>query len=284
VPNIAFIMSQKMGAILGQSIIVEPRPGAAGTIAASLVARAPKDGYTLLFGTSSMLGIAKYMYKDLPYDPINDFAPVVYLGNVTVGVFTSKKSGLDTLQGLIAAARANPGKLNFSSPGIGSVSHLAGELFKSRAKLDIVHIPYQGLVAQMTDLIGGNNTEIALGGMVSGLPYAKDGRVNLVAVASKTRSKIVPDVPALGEILPGYDAPAWLGIVAPSGTPKDVLDRLEAAAQEALKDPETRKKLDAQGVDLEVIDARAFGEKMRRDLPLWEEAVKASGVEPSSAR
>jgi tripartite-type tricarboxylate transporter receptor subunit TctC len=144
-------------------------------------------------------------------------------------------------------------------------------------------VPYQGFVAQMTDLISGN-TEIALGGMVSGLPYVRDGRVNLVAVASKARSKIVPDVPALGEILPGYDAPAWLGIVAPSGTPREALERLEAAAQQALKDPETRKQLDAQGVDLEVIDARAFGEKMRHDLPLWEEAVNASGVQPSSAR
>ena len=277
VPTIAYIMSQKMGAILGQPMVMETRAGAGGTIAATVVAKAPKDGYTLLFGTSSMLGIAKFMNKDLAYDPIVDFAPVVYLGNVTVGVFTSQKSGIESLDSLISNARANPGKLNFSSPGIGSVSHLAGELFRSRAKLDMVHVPYQGLVAQMTDLIGGQ-TDVALGGMVSGLPYARDGRVKLVAVASKTRSKTVPDVPALGEVLPGYDAPAWLGIVAPSGTPKEVLERLESAAQEALNDPETRKLLDAQGVDLEVINARAFGEKIRRDMPLWEEAVKASGA------
>ena len=282
-PNIAYIMSQKMGAILGQPIVMETRAGAGGTIATSVVAKAPKDGYTLLFGTSSMLGIAKFMNRDLPYDPVTDFAPVVYLGNVTVGIFTSQKSGIDSLDSLISTARAKPGKLNFSSPGVGSVSHLAGELFKSRAKLDITHVPYQGLVAQMTDLIGGQ-TEMAVGGMVSGLPFVRDGRVKLVAVASRTRSRIVPDVPALGEILPGYDAPAWLGIVAPSGTPKDVLDRLESAAQEAINDPETRKMLDAQGVDLEVISARAFGEKIRRDMPLWEEAVKAAGGPVSGSR
>ena len=282
-PNIAYIMSQKMGAILGQPIVMETRAGAGGTIATSVVAKAPKDGYTLLFGTSSMLGIAKFMNRDLPYDPVTDFAPVVYLGNVTVGIFTSQKSGIDSLDSLISTARAKPGKLNFSSPGVGSVSHLAGELFKSRAKLDITHVPYQGLVAQMTDLIGGQ-TEMAVGGMVSGLPFVRDGRVKLVAVASRTRSRIVPDVPALGEILPGYDAPAWLGIVAPSGTPKDVLDRLESAAQEAINDPETRKMLDAQGVDLEVISAWAFGEKIRRDMPLWEEAVKAAGGPVSGSR
>lgn len=282
-PNIAYIMSQKMGAILGQPIVMETRAGAGGTIATSVVAKAPKDGYTLLFGTSSMLGIAKFMNRDLPYDPVTDFAPVVYLGNVTVGIFTSQKSGIDSLDSLISTARAKPGKLNFSSPGVGSVSHLAGELFKARAKLDITHVPYQGLVAQMTDLIGGQ-TEMAVGGMVSGLPFVRDGRVKLVAVASRTRSRTVPDVPALGEILPGYDAPAWLGIVAPNGTPKDVLDRLESAAQEAINDPETRKMLDAQGVDLEVISARAFGEKIRRDMPLWEEAVKAAGGPVSGSR
>ena len=283
VPNIAYIMSQKMGAILGQAMVMETRAGAGGTIAATLVAKAPKDGYTLLFGTSSMLGSAKFMNRDLAYDPVADFAPVAYLGNVTVGIFTSQKSGIGSIDSLISEARAKPGKLNFSSPGVGSVSHLAGELFKSRAKVEITHVPYQGLVAQMTDLIGGQ-TEVALGGMVSGLPYVRDGRVKLVAVASKSRSRIVPDVPALGEILPGYDAPAWLGIVAPSGTPREVLDRLESAAQEALSDPETRKLLDAQGVDLEVINARTFGEKIRRDMPLWEEAVKAAGGPAPGAR
>lgn len=164
VPNIAYIMSQKMGAILGQAMVMETCAGAGGTTAATLVAKAPKDGYTLLFGTSSMLGSAKFMNRDLAYDPVADFAPVAYLGNVTVGIFTSQKSGIGSIDSLISEARAKPGKLNFSSPGVGSVSHPAGELFKSRAKVEITHVPYQGLVAQITDLIGGQ-TEVALGGM-----------------------------------------------------------------------------------------------------------------------
>lgn len=283
VPTIAYLLSQRMGTLLGQPFVLETRAGAAGTIAATFVAKAPKDGYTLLFATSSMLGIAKYMYKDLAYDPVVDFAPVIYLGNVTVGVFASPQAGFNSLDQLVSAARANPGKINFSSPGVGSVSHLAGELFKSRAQLDLTHVPYQGFAAQMTDLIGGR-TELAIAGMASGLSYVRDGRVKLIAVASKSRSKMMPDVPALGERLPGYDAPAWLGIVAPSGIPAEALERLEWAAQEALKDPETIKTLEAQGLDLEVMTRRGFAEKIRRDLPLWEEAVKASSARAPETR
>ncbi|RZJ04569.1 MAG: tripartite tricarboxylate transporter substrate binding protein, partial [Haliea sp.] len=250
VGTIAHAVATRMSVSLGQPVVLEPRPGAAGSIAAGMVARAPKDGYTLLFGTSSMLGIARYMYKDLPYDPVNDFAPVAILGNVTVGVFASQKSGIDSLEDLYAKVRAAPGKVNYGSIGVGSVSHLAAELFKSRAKVDIVHVPYAGTVPQMMDLIGGE-TQLGFNGIASGINYAKDGRMKLIAVAAKTRSKAYPSVPALGESLPGYEAPAWLGIVAPRGTPQPVLDRLEAAAQETLADKDIRAMLDGQGVDPE---------------------------------
>ena len=275
VPTMAFLFAQRMSTALGQPVVLEPRPGAGGTIAATVVAKAPKDGYTLLFATSGMLGIAKYQQKDLAYDPVADFAPLVYLGNVAVGVFAGNQTGIGSPEQLLAVARANPGKINFSSPGVGSVSHLAGELLKARGRIDMVHVPYQGFTAQITDLIGGR-TELAFAGMASGLGHVRDGRVKLVAVAGSSRSKMMPNVPALGEILPGYDAPAWLGIVAPAGTPPDVLARLEAAAQESLKDPALLTGLDEQGLDLDLLQGRAFGEKIRRDLPLWEEAVKAS--------
>ena len=277
VPTMAYMLAMRMGTALGQPVVLEPRPGAGGTIAASAVAKAPKDGYTLLFATSGMLGIAKYQQKDLAYDPVADFAPIAHLGVVAVGVFASNQAGIATPEQLLAAARANPGKINFSSPGIGSVSHLAGELLKARARVDMVHVPYQGFTAQVTDLIGGR-TELAFAGMASGLPQVREGRFKLVAIAGKSRSKMTPEVPALGELLPGYDAPAWLGIVAPAGTPPDVLSRLEAAAQESLKDPALLKGLEEQGLDLEVIAGRGFGDKIRRELPLWEEAVKASST------
>ena len=283
VGNIAFAVATRMSVTLGQPIVMDAKPGAAGTIAANFAAKAPKDGYTLLFGTSSMLGIAKYMYKDLGYDPISDFVPVGYVGNVTVGVFASQKGGIETLEDMLAKTRAKPGTINFGSPGMGSVSHLAAELLKVRGKLDIVHVPYAAATPQMTDLVGGQ-THLAFGGVSSGMPYTKDGRAKLIAVAAKSRAKAHPSVPALGEVFPGYDAPAWLAIVAPKGTPQEVLDRLEAALQEALADRDVRTTLDAQGLDMEPMSARAFGDKMRREMSLWEEAVKASGAQPAVAK
>ena len=283
VGNIAFAVSNKMGAILGQPVLLDAKPGAAGTIAANVAAKAPKDGYTLLFATSSMLGIAKYMYHDLAYDPVADFAPVGIVGNVTVGIFAGQKGGIDSLDDLVARAKAKPGEINFGSPGVGSVSHLAAELFKVRSKLNIVHVPYAAATPQMTDLVGGQ-TQLAFGGVSSGMPYTKDGRAKLIAVAARSRTKAHPQVPALGEMFPGYDAPAWLGIVAPKGTSQDVLERLEAAFQEALADKDVRTILDSQGLEADPMNARAFGDKIRREMALWEEAVKASGMQPTTAK
>jgi len=283
VANIAYIMSQKMGQLIGQPMIMETRAGAGGQIAANAVAKGPKDGYQLLFATSSMLGIAKFMNKDLPYDPVTDFAPVAYLGNVTVGIFASATTPFTTFEQVIAFAKANPGKLAFSSPGIGSVSHLAGELLWARAGIKLVHVPYAGNSVQMSDLISGQH-QIAMSGMVSGLPYSKDGKTRLLGVVGPTRSKMVPNVPAIGESMPGYDAPAWLGIVAPAGLAREALERLEAVAQQALADAETRKALEGQGVDLNVITAKAFGDKIKGDMPLWEEAVKAAGGPPAPGK
>jgi tripartite-type tricarboxylate transporter receptor subunit TctC len=183
----------------------------------------------------------------------------------------------------MARAKAKPGEVNFSSPGIGSTSHLAGELFKTRAKLDIVHVPYPSAVPQMTDLVMGN-TQIGFGGVAAGITYTNDGSVKLIAVAAKARSKGYPNVPALAEVIPGYDAPAWLALVAPKGTPQEVLDKLEAAAQWAIQQPEVKTLFDQQGVDVEPMTARAFGDKMRRDMALWEEAAKAAGVKPQDSK
>lgn len=277
VGTVALALGNKMTTALGQPVVVENKPGAAGTIAAAMVAKAPKDGYMILFGTSATLGSAKYTYKDLAYDPIDDFSPVAIVGNVAAGVFASQKSGIGSLDEMMAALKARPGQISYGSPGVGSVSHLAAELFKLRAGVDMLHVPYAGTVPQMSDLVGGQ-TQLAITGVASGMNYTKDGRVKLVAIAAKERSASQPQVPALGELIPGYDAPAWLGVVAPRGTPQPVLDRLEKAAQAALADPEMKALLQGQGIDLLPMTAREFGDKMRHEMPLWAEAVKASGV------
>lgn len=284
VPTIAYLMSQRMGTLLGQPMVLDTRPGAAGTIAAGFVAKAPKDGHTLLFATSSMLGIAKFVNRGLPYDPVADFAPVIHLGSVAVGMFASRDGGIQSLDDLIARAKASPGRLNFSSPGIGSVSHLAAELFKARAKVDLTHVPYPGFTAQITDLIGGR-TELAMGGAASGAAYLREGRVRLLAMAAARRSRIAPDVPALGDVLPGYDAPAWLGIVAPAGTSADIVARLHAGIQTVLRDPELKPLFDGQALDVgPPMSPRGFGDKIRREMSLWEEAVRASGMQAQVAR
>ena len=283
VSAVALAIANKMSPVLGQPVVMDNKPGAAGTIAANAVAKASKDGYTILFGTSATQGIARYMYKDLPYDPIEDFTPVGIVGNVTVGVFASEKSGIRTMEEMVAAIRAKPGQVNYGSPGVGSVSHLAAELFKSRARMEILHVPYAGTVPQMTDLVGGQ-TQLGFTGLGSGITYVRDGRVRLLAVASRARSRNYPNVPALGELIPGYDAPAWLGIVAPRGTPADVVDRLDKALQVALADRDIQSLLANQGIDPEPMSAREFGDKMRREMPLWEEAVRAAGAGGAPAR
>ncbi len=274
---VSLAIATKMGPVLGQPVVLENRPGAAGTIAAASVAKATPDGYTVLLGTSATQGIVKYMYKALPYDPIEDFAPVGILGNVTVGVFASEKSGLKTLPEMVAAVRANPGQVSYGSPGVGSVSHLAAEAMRARANLRLLHVPYAGNTPQMTDLVGGQ-IQVAFTGLGSGITYAKDGRVRLLAVAAKSRSRNHPHVPALAELIPGYDAPAWLGIVAPRGTSPDVLDKLSRALSVALADREVQSLMDTMGMDPEPMTAAEFGAKMRREMPLWEEAVRASGA------
>lgn len=277
VGNVAMALSKKMGEQLGQPVVVENRPGAAGTIAASAVAKAANDGYTILLGTSATHGIAKYIYADLPYDPIADFAPIGVIGDVTVGVFASPASGIDNVQALLAAARARPGEVDYGSPGVGSVSHLAAELFKSRAEIDVVHIPYAGTVPQMTDLVGGQ-TDIGFTGLGSGLTYVTDGRVKLLALAAAARSPNHPEVPALGELIEGYDAPAWLALFAPRGTAPEVLRKLEEALRTALTDSEIQTLLQTQGIDSKPMSASEFGAKMQREMPLWKEAVGAAGA------
>lgn len=274
---VALAVGNRMGTALGQPVVMDHRPGAAGTIAAGVVAHATRDGYTLLFATSATQGIAKFMSRSLPYDPAEDFSAVGMVGNVTVGLFASQGSGFTSIQQVLAAARAQPGKVNYGSPGIGSVSHLAAQLFESRAGVKLAHVPYAGNSPQMTDLVAGR-VPLAFTGLGSGIPYARDGRVRLLAVAARARAKSQPDVPALAELAPGYDAPAWLGIVAPRGTPPEALDKLHQALEAALADREVQKLMDNLGVDPDPMTAADFDRKIRRELSLWEEAVRSAGL------
>lgn len=276
---VARVMADKMGKYLGQSVVIEYKPGAAGTVAAGVVAKGPKDGYTIYFGTSATLGFSKLLNKDLPYDPIADFTPVATVGSVPVGVFVDAGLGINTLQELIAAAKAKPGSIAFGSTGVGGVSHLAGEMLKARAGIDMLHVPYAGAAARYWSDITGGRIQVVFAGVTGGLPLAKEGRVKLLATATRQRSKLLPDVPAVGEVIPGYDAPAWFGLVVAKGTPQPIVAKLEAAALAALAEPSTRPMFESAGVDMDpVLDAQAFAAKMPRDIEMWKGVLAGSGL------
>ena len=220
----ARLMAEKMTARMGSSVIVVNQPGASGQLAAGATARGPKDGYTMYFGASSALGYSKLINKDLPYDPAKDFTPVAMLGTVPVAFFVSASSNIQSLQDLVAAAKANPDKLNYGSPGVGSSPHVALEMFMGRTGIRMKHVPYGSNANYWSDLIGGQ-IQVVTAGITGGLGLTKDGRLRMIATATRERSQTAPDVPAVGEMVAGYDAPAWMGLVVAQGTPESAVAR-----------------------------------------------------------
>ena len=259
VDMVSRIMGEKMAPHLGQPVVVEHRPGGSGAIGASLVSKGPKDGYMMFIGTSSTLGFMKMLNKDLAYEPVKDFTPISLVGSVPIGIFTSGTSGIKTVQDLVAAAKAKPGELSYGSSGLNSLTHLAGELLCQRAGIEMIHVPYTGAQqGYWSDVLGGR-LAATMQGVTGGLALAKEGKLNLVAVASRERSRLLPDVPAVGEVFAGFDVPAWFGLAVAAGTPSNVVQKLESAAMTALRDPTTRTQLAAIGVELgPIISADAF--------------------------
>lgn len=279
VDMVARIMGEKMGPHLGQQVVVEHRPGGSGAIGASLVAKGPKDGYMMFIGTSSTLGFMKMLNKELAYEPVKDFTPVSLVGSVPIGVFTSGTSGIRTIQELVAAAKAKPGELSYGSSGTNSLTHLAGELLCQRAGIEMIHVPYTGAQQGYWSDVMGGRLVTTMQGVTGGLALAKEGKLNLIAVASRERSRLLPDVPAIGEVYSGFDVPAWFGLAVAAGTPANVVQKLESAAMAALRDPSTRTQLAAIGVELgPILTADAFSTKIGTDNQMWEKTFRNAGL------
>ena len=276
---VARIMAEKMAPHLGQAVVVEHRPGGSGAIGASIVAKGPKNGYTMFIGTSSTLGYMKMLNKDLSYEPVTDFIPVAMVGSVPIGIFTNGPSGIKTVPDLVAAAKARPGELSYGSSGLQSLTHLAGELFCQRAGIQMIHVPYTGAQqGYWGDVMGGRLTA-TMQGVTGGLAMAKEGKLNLIGIASRERSRLLPDVPAVGEVYPGFDVPAWFGLAVAAGTPADIVQKLESAALAGLRDPSTRTQLAAAGVDLQaILGTNAFSSKIAVDNQMWEKTFKSAGL------
>jgi tripartite-type tricarboxylate transporter receptor subunit TctC len=271
------VVAEKMSEKWGQPVIVENRPGAAGNIGADVVYRAEPDGYTLLSGPPPPLVINRLLYQKLSYDS-SRFVPITVIGAIPNVLLVHPKVKVNTVQEFIALAKANPGKLNYASQGSGSTSHLTAELFKSMAgSLQITHVPYKGTAPALADLLGGQ-VEMMCDNLGVSLPHVRSGKLKALAVASAKRVPTLPEVPALSETLPGFEALAWFGIVAPPGTPMAIAEKVSAAVKEALQLPDVQKRLgelSAEPLGLSPSETAAF---MKQETERWGAVIKSAGV------
>ncbi len=270
------IVGERLSAMWGQPVIVENRPGAGGNIAAEYVYRAEPDGYTLLSSPPSTLIINQYLYANLSYDQ-SLWVPVSVMVAVPNVLLVNPKVAAKSVQELIAYAKANPDKLNYASQGSGTTSHLTGEMFKTVAGVRIAHIPYKGSAPALTDLLAGQ-VEMMFDNLGVSMQHVRSGRLRALAVASQHRVASLPDVPAMSEVLPGFESVTWFGVVAPPKTPMPIAERISAAVAEALRSPDARKRLadlSAEPIGNTPAQMAAF---MRKDAQRWREVIRSAGV------
>jgi tripartite-type tricarboxylate transporter receptor subunit TctC len=274
----ARILTKKMEEVLKQPFVIENRPGAGGSLAGTAVARSAPDGYTVLLATGSLLAINVSLYKNLGYDPEKDFEPISLIGLQTNVLYTHPSVPAKTLSELIAHAKANPGKLSFGSGGIGTPAHLAGELLKIEAKIDITHVPFRGTGPTLQNVIGGH-VPMAFNPPSPLLPHLQSGAIRAIAITTLTRTGALPDVPTVAESgFPGFEATTWHGLVAPAGTPKEVVAALHRAVHATLNDPAARKQLTELGIDLAGNSPDEFRAYIKSEIPKWAKIVQASGA------
>ena len=275
---LARIIGQALTTELGQSVIVDNRAGAGGNIGGSLAAKAPADGYTLFMGTVGTHAINASLYKKMPFDPVKDFAPLTRVANVPNLLVANPAQPFKTVPELIAYAKANPGKLNFGSSGSGSSIHLSGELFKSLAKVDMVHVPYKGSAPAVTDLLG-NQIGIMFDNMPSAIQHVRSGKLVPIAVTTAKRSPELPNVPTIAEAgVTGYEATSWFGMFAPAGTPAPVLAKLNTALVKVLNQADVKKKINDQGAEAMSETPAQFAAFIQAESVKWGKVVKESGA------
>jgi len=268
----------KVGQLLGQNFFVDYRPGAGGNIGSDIVAKSPGDGYTLLIGTIGTHAINVSAYAKMPYDAVKDFTPIVFLATMGNVAIVNPATPVKNIREFIDHARAHPGKLNFGSPGNGSSAHLTGEMFSQVNGLSLQHVPYKGSAPAMMDLMAGR-IDVMFDNIPLPLPHIKAGKLRALAVTSAQRSAVLPDMPTLAEAgVKGFDVSSWYGIYAPAGLPRELVLRLNAAFNEALRTPEIRDQLSAQGWSVTGGTPEQFGAFARAEQERWATVVKTANV------
>ena len=271
------VVAQKLGDANKWTVVIDNRPGAGGNIGVDAAAKAAPDGYTLVMGQTSNLAINPTLYKNLPYDPVRDLAPVALVGSGPVAIVVRADSKYKTLPELIAAAKKAPGTITMATPGNGTVAHLSGVRLMNTSGAQFQHIPYKGAGAAIPDLLGGS-----VDFFVSSVPtlqsHVAGGKMRALAVTSVKRSPVFPNVPTVAESYPGFDAVTWFGIVAPAATPKAVISKLNQEINKVLRDPAVRRAIEAEGGEVIGGSPEQFGDYIKAEIANWSTLVKASGA------
>lgn len=268
----ARLLAQELSKSLGQSVIVDNRAGANGTIGAGEVVRAPADGYTLLFATAAVMAINPLLYK-LPFDPAADLSPIASMASVPLVLVTNPHTGFKSVSEAVSTAKAKPGKISYASSGSGGLAHLAGEMLKQRAAIDVLHVPYKGAAPALQDLLG-NQVQLMFDGVVSSQPLIRGGKLVALAVPSPSRLQALPEVPTFAEAgYPGFEASAWYGVVGPKGMPPEIRSRLHRAINAILERPEIQQRLTGQGLVPLVMGQQEFGAFIHAEHARFAEVV-----------
>lgn len=280
-PNdlIARVLGPPLGDLLGQPVIIENRPGSNGEIGTAYVAKAVPDGYTVLVASNGSITISPGLGKKLPYDPRKDLSPLTIVASNPMLLVVPPQSAFKSVADVIAQARSQPGKLSSASAGAAGPTHLALELFKSMAGVDIVHVPYKGGGPALTDLMG-NQIDMYFGGLSTALPHVRAGKLHGLGVTGAARSGVAPEIPTIAETLPGYEASIWYGVFAPPGTPVATVARLHDAVVAALHGPELHRRLVEQGMDPLDQTPEQFAAFIRDDIDKWARLAKSANVKP----
>jgi tripartite-type tricarboxylate transporter receptor subunit TctC len=271
------VLSDKLGQALGQPVVVENRPGAGGSIGADLVAKSAPDGYTFVMATGSTHSVGPYLTK-LPYDPNRDFTPVIYVGYASNILLVSPKLGVNNVAELIALAKKEPGKLNYSTSGIGSVAHLTSEMFASMAGIKLTHVPYKGTQLSINDIAEGQ-VAMLFDNVMTAKPHVDSGRLKGIAISSRERSSIVPNIPTVAESgLPGFDSWNWFGIFGPAGLPPAIVARVNAEMNKILRDPAIRERFHGLGFEVTGGTPAEFTAVMQSEAQRWSKVIREANV------